>query len=174
MYTSKQDLVVTTTNEFELDRQWSPNLCTNGHKSKHYCDLSGSGTEGHILDPAKMGRIQGNVQARSHTSHLTWLGRMGAGTGGGFIYKQIILLFTKTCIVFVVLFKICFIAYIYLSIFIYLSESLAWACCSLVLGFAASWIITLSSCPSIQPWERGEVLITFRRLYVCSYLWEQH
>ena len=73
-----------------------------------------------------------------------------------------------------VLFKICFIAYIYLSIFIYLSESLAWACCSLVLGFAASWIITLSSCPSIQPWERGEVLITFRRLYVCSYLWEQH
>ena len=108
----------------------------------------------------------------SHTSHLTWLGRMGAGTGGGFICKQIILLFTKTCIVFVVLFKICFIAYIYLSIFIYLSEShsLAWACCSLVLGFSSSWIITLSSCPSIQPWERGEVLITFRRLYLCSYL----
>ena len=156
----------------------------------------------------------------SHTSHLTWLGRIGAGTDGGadlashvstcvfckrrFILLlrtsyleiyfmivqldnimiltfdtfmpiqcqcfQIIRLFTKTCIVFVVLFKICFIAYIYLSIFIYLSESLAWACCSLVLGFAASWIITLSSCPSIQPWERGEVLITFRRLYVCSYL----
>ena len=70
-------------------------------------------------------------------------------------YFQIIRLFTKTCIVFVVLFKICFIAYIYLSIFIYLSESLAWACCSLVLGFTASWIITLSSCPSIQPWEKS-------------------